>query len=313
MPKASIELDFRIGLPGGRWVVWIDAPMGIGARGDDLDVDLRPPLLMRGRVSSGGATCVVDRSSGRLYNSFCALAKHTVAPEQATFAAAVLHFAKRYGFLGESVSLYERQSDLSVALPEHPTEAESLWFWKSEVQSFYHLDRLAALLQAGDSDARRKLGKRISWDTELGEIRYFHPTKSYIDFIHPETRHIDPDTILWTNKVIAAKDRHPVRYERLFDRLNNKDAAWTYLSLELNKRIENALEIFVPADRKRIAVARPRTLLGALYLRLYHKASRIEWERHCKQCGDPLPAGTTVRRDFCDNTCKSRWHRQASR
>jgi hypothetical protein len=295
MPKASIELDFRVALPSGRWV-WIDAPMGIGARGDDLDVDLRPPLLMRGRVPSGGATRVVDRSSGRLYNSFCALAKHTVAPEQATFAAAVLEFAKRYGFLGESVSLYERQSDSSVALPERPTEAESLWFWKSEVQSFYELDTLAALLRAGNSDARRKLGKRISWGRELREIRYFH---------RGELRR--------TNAVIAAQDRHPVRYERLFDRPDNKDAAWTHLSLELNKRIENALQVFVPPDRKRIAVARPRTLLDALYLRLYHKAARIEWERHCKECGDPLPPGTTVRRDFCNNTCKTRWHRQTSR
>jgi hypothetical protein len=316
MPKASIEIDFRVQLPRGRWM-WTDEPMGVGARGDDHGVDLPPPLLIREPVplALGATTRVVDRSGVRLYDSFRTLAKHTVAPEHATFADAVVRFATQYGFLGEPVMLYHVQPE-SSALPDRPAQAESLQFWGHEVQCFYELDRLATLLQvglrAGGTDTLRKLRKRIFWDRELGEIRYFHPTMSYIDFIRPETRRIDPDAISWTNKVIAARDRHPVRYERLLSHPRTEDVVWTYLSLELNTRIGNALEVFFPPDRKRIAVAHPRTLLDALYLRLYHKAAGIEWERHCKECGDPLPPGTTVRRAFCGNTCRTRWHRRIS-
>ncbi len=290
MPKTSIELDFRVPLSRGRWL-WIDAPMGMCARGNDLGVDLPAPLLIREPVplALAAATRVVDRSGVRLYDSFRALARHTVAAEHATFAAAVVNFAKRYGFLGEPLMLYHRQSGSSVAFPERPAQAESLQFWGHEVQHFYELDGLATLLRAGDSDTRRKLGKRISWDKERGEIRYFHP-----------------GTMRWTNKVIAAKDRHPVRYERLLGQPRTEDAVWTYLSLELNKRIENALEVFVPPDRKRIAVARPRTLLDALYLRLYQKAAAIKWPRYCQAdgCGSELPADATVRRLFCDDRCR---------
>jgi hypothetical protein len=290
MPKAAIELDFRVPLPRGRWM-WIDAPVGMGVRGAE-DVHLDPPCLLREPVSivPAAATRVVDRSGVRLYESFRALAKHTLTAEHTTFAAAVVDFAKRYGFLGAPVMLYHGQPESSAAFPERPAEAESLQFWGHEVQRFYDLDSVATQLRAGDSDTLRKLRKRISWDEELGEIRYFHAG------------------MRWTNKVIAAKDRHPVRYERLRRQPSTKDLVWTYLSLELNTRIENALEVFVPPERKRLAVARPRTLLDALYLRLYHKAADIEWERYCLACGDPLPADATVRRLYCDDGCRTTYH-----
>jgi hypothetical protein len=270
--------------------------MGVGVRGDDHGVDVRPPLLIREPLSPATASRVVDRSGVRLYDSFRALAKHTRAAEDAMFAAAVVRFANQYGFLGEPVMLYHRQSGPSAALLDRPAQAESLQFWGHEVQRFYDLDEVADLLQAGDIDALRK---RISWPRELGEmeIRYSHLG------------------MRWTTKVIAAKDRHPVRYERLLARPRTDDAAWTYLSLELNKRIENALEVFAPPERKRIAVARPRTLLDALYLRLYHKAAGMVWPRYCQAegCGRELPADATVRRHYCDNTCRSRGNRQAIR
>jgi hypothetical protein len=297
MPKASIEIDFRVQLPRGRWVC-MDAQVGVGARGGDHGVDLRPPLLIREPVplALAAATRVVDRSGDRLYNSFRALAKHTQAAEHATFAAAVVRFATQYGFLGEPVSRYYGQPE-SVGLLDRPAEAESLQFWGHEVQRFYELDSLATELRAGDSDTRRKLGKRIFWLKDPDEVRYFHAGK-----------------FLRTDNVIAARNRHPVRYERLLSQPRTEDVVWAYLSLELNKRIENALQVTVPPDRKRIAVAHPWTLLDALHLRLYHKAAGIEWPRYCQAdgCGREFPANATVRRLYCGNTCRSRGNRRIS-
>ena len=109
-------------------------------------------------------------------------------------------------------------------------------------------------------------------------------------------------------KPIAVKSRHPVRYERL-QTTQVFDRAWTYFSVELNSRLTTPLLVQVPSNPKHLATAHPRTLLDALYLRLYQKAARIEWERYCDWCGKPLPGKSTARRRFCEDTqCRNYWH-----
>jgi hypothetical protein len=173
-------------------------------------------------------------------------------------------------------------------LLEAPAQAEALNFWAREVQAFYELDDLARLLYPKDIDGLRK---RIVWDQENGEVRYIYA-----------------GNYRWTRKPIATKERHPVRYERL-QAAQVFDHAWTYLSLELNKRLKNSLAVSIPSDPRRLGVAHPRTLLDALYLRLYAKAANIEWQGHCDWCGDPLPPDATSRRRFCENKqCHNYWH-----
>jgi hypothetical protein len=291
MPKGSIKIVFRASLPGGRWR-WTDETGEGRVAGRDQDGVLDPPWLLREPDPNAlpDAGRVVDRSGVRLYDSFRALAKFTAPGKQALLPDAIVHFAERYGFLGESFALYQPTAARSHALPERPVQAESLQFWGREIQSFYELDSLAEAVRVKDIEW---LGKRIKFDREKGEILYDHSGE-----------------LRWIRKPIATKERHPVRYDRLLNRPRTFDVAWTQLSLELNKRVENALQVFVPPDRERIAVARPRTLLDALYLRLYQKAADIEWPRYCQAdgCGKELPADATVRLLYCDDRCRMKHH-----
>ena len=36
-------------------------------------------------------------------------------------------------------------------------------------------------------------------------------------------------------------------------------------------------------------------------------------ERHCEQCGGPLPKRATVRKRFCRDSCRARWHQSGER
>jgi hypothetical protein len=288
MPKNSIELDFRVRLPRRQWS-WSDESGEGWVAGRDEDGALDPPWLLSKPDPSAppDAGRVVDRSGARLYSDFRALARYTASGEQAALPDAIVRFAERYGFLGEPFALYQPTAAGTHALPERPMQAESLQYWGREIQSFYDLDRLAEALQLKDIEWLRE---RIVSGGEAAEFRYVH--------IGQFKR---------INKLVAAKDRHPVRYERL-QSTQAFGRAWTHLSLELNKRLTIPLEVFVPPDPKRLAVAHPRTLIHALYLRLYQKDADIEWERRCQACGDPLPADATIRRLYCDDGCRMTHH-----
>jgi hypothetical protein len=295
MPKESIDISFRVSFPARRFY-WTDEEGQKWTRGDAENSNPDPPWLVSepSDKASPDAERVVDRSSARLYRDFLSLAKHT-RTMKAAFGAAVVRFADRYDFLGEPFPLYRSldpaPGSMAIsrsALLVAPAWAEALNFWGREVQAFYELDGLAQLLHAKDIDGLRK---RIVWDQDNEEVRYAHS-----------------GNFRWTRKPIATKDRHPVRYERLRT-AQTFDRAWTYLSLELNKRLTSPLAVSVPSDPRRLGIAHPRTLLDALYLRLYAKAANIEWQGHCDWCGNPLPPDATARRRFCaDTQCRNQWH-----
>jgi hypothetical protein len=299
MPKESINIIFRVSLPPRRFR-WTDQEGEKWTR--DLTRDgawdraTEPPWLLHepGQNASPDTERVVNYSSAKLYRDFLSLAKHTRSTKEA-LGEAVVRFADRYGFLGEPFSLLRPETPAPGSLATSrafllaaPAQAEPLRFWGREVQTFYELDDLAQLLYAKDIDA---LHKRIVWDREREEVRYVHD-----------------GNFRWTRKPIATKERHSVRYERL-QTAQAFDRTWTYLSLELNKRLTSPLAVAVPSDPRRPAVAYPRALLDALYFRLYAKAANIEWQSLCDWCGAPLPLDATARRRFCETTeCKNHWH-----
>jgi hypothetical protein len=290
VPPGSIEIGFRVSLPGGSFFWTDEEPEGWtwpGARDDGREL----PWLVREPAPGDSAhpdrERVVDRSSGSLYRGFLALAKRSRGTK-ADFGDAVVRFAARHGFLGESFALSRQLREGTAVLPVRSPEAESLAFWARQAQDFYELDSLAELLRTKDIDGLRN---RIKWDGENEEVRYVHRG----DFRR-------------TRRPIATKARHPVRYEQLRS-TQAFDRAWTFLSMELNRRLKDPLIVHVPSIPSRIAVAHPRTLLSALYLRLYLKAANIEWERYCEWCDTPLPRESTVRRRFCEGTqCHNKWH-----
>jgi hypothetical protein len=290
VPKESIELSFRVSLPGGAFR-WVDAEPAGWAWSSHRIERRDPPWLLQDLSPAADPPSdqerLVDRSSVRLYREFLGLAKHA-RESRVDFFDAVVGFADRYGFLGDPVPLLRQLPNGDVAGVPVAPQVEPLRLWKKQVESFSELDALAELLRTKDIDALRR---RIEWDRGREEVRYAHDGK-----------------FRRTRMPIATKRFHPDRYERM-QGAQAFDRAWMHLRHELNKRLQSPLLVVVPSDPKRRLVAHPPTLIDALYLQLYRKAANVDWERYCDWCGKPLPPESTVRRRFCEGTqCHNHWH-----
>ena len=297
----GITFRFVVARDGYRWVDERDGQRPIDDGTNPIRLrDVSPPWLIPVFGPERISDVRVEQSHSRAaYSAFAKLSRR-LGRDQNDFKEAVVAFANRYGPLGRGVQL-EQRIEAGFIIQCDPwirgerwvdgERGESLGRWAREVQDFADLFNLVQLFKKGDVD---QVSERIKWDAENHSVSYRHLGRRF------------------HSKPIASEDRFPWTYNSLLRR-RDYDVAWFYLSENLNKALAGCLSARIPARPSAQATFEPRTLLDALYLRMYLDVAEIEPVRACEACGKPLPPNATARRRFCGSTCRGRGGRRKDR